>query len=177
MDKNNITKTYTNGDITIVWQSAKCIHSGNCVQHNPDVFQPREKPWIKPEASTSEKIKMAVDKCPSGALSYFFNSNQNMETYDTLTEAINGLRKQGYVEDFNLMQNCIECRNGDYKFDHNEFQIDKYFRFEGQTDPADEAILYAISTKHQLKGVLVNGYGMSSEPLTNQMLDKLRMHS
>jgi hypothetical protein len=97
-----------------------------------------------------------------------------MENYETLTEAIEGLRKQGYVEDFNLKQNCIECRNGEYKIFHNEFQIDKYFRFEGQTDPADESILYAISSdKYQLKGVLVNGYGISSESITNEMLNKL----
>lgn len=99
-----------------------------------------------------------------------------MENYETLTEAIEGLRKQGYVEDFNLKQNCIECRNGEYKVFHDEFHIDKYFRFEGQTDPADECILYAISSeKYKLKGVLVNGYGISSEAITNEMLAKLSM--
>lgn len=35
-----------------------------------------------------------------------------MEYYDNLIEAINGLKEQGYVEDFNLKQNCLECRNG-----------------------------------------------------------------
>ena len=73
MDKNNITKTYTNGEVTIVWESGKCIHSGNCVRNNPAVFQPREKPWIKPEASTTEKIVDTVNKCPSGALTFFYN--------------------------------------------------------------------------------------------------------
>ncbi len=97
-----------------------------------------------------------------------------MENYETLTEAIEGLRRQGYVEDFNLKQNCIECRDGAYRIFHDEFQIEKFFRFEGQTDPADESILYAISSeKYQLKGVLVNGYGISAETLTNEMLDKL----
>lgn len=71
MDKSNIKKTYTNGDITIVWQSGKCAHSGNCVKHNSKVFNPREQPWIKPEADTSEAIMAAIDTCPSGALTYF----------------------------------------------------------------------------------------------------------
>ena len=71
MDKNNLTKEYTNGEITIIWQSAKCIHSGNCPKNNPEVFHPKEQPWIKLEASTSEKIMETIDKCPSGALSYF----------------------------------------------------------------------------------------------------------
>lgn len=73
MDPKDITKEYTNGEVTIVWQSAKCIHSANCLRHNSQVFQPKEKPWIKPESSTTEKIIDTVKKCPSGALTYFLN--------------------------------------------------------------------------------------------------------
>jgi uncharacterized Fe-S cluster protein YjdI len=73
MDPENIKKEYTNGEVTVVWQSVKCIHSGNCVRNNPDVFQPREKPWIKIEGSSTEKIIDTVKKCPSGALTYYEN--------------------------------------------------------------------------------------------------------
>jgi uncharacterized Fe-S cluster protein YjdI len=73
MDPENIKKEYTNGEVTVVWQSGKCIHSGNCVRNNPDVFQPREKPWIKIEGSSTEKIIDTVKKCPSGALTYYEN--------------------------------------------------------------------------------------------------------
>ncbi len=69
MDKNNITKEYTNGEITVVWQSSKCIHSGNCVRSLSSVFKPKEQPWINLENATSEEIENAVGKCPSGALS------------------------------------------------------------------------------------------------------------
>ena len=74
MDPKDLTKEYTNGEITIVWQSGKCIHSGNCVKGNPEVFKPREKPWITPENSNSEKIMRTIDTCPSGALSYYRNA-------------------------------------------------------------------------------------------------------
>ncbi|MDI1305579.1 MAG: (4Fe-4S)-binding protein [bacterium] len=73
MDPENIKKEYTNGEVTVVWQSGKCIHSGNCVRNNPDVFQPREKPWIKIDGSSTEKIIDTVKKCPSGALTYYEN--------------------------------------------------------------------------------------------------------
>ncbi|MDZ4668866.1 MAG: (4Fe-4S)-binding protein [bacterium] len=66
-------KEYTNGEVTIVWQSGKCIHSGNCVKNNPAVFKPKEQPWIKPEAGTSDQIISTVEKCPSGALTYYKN--------------------------------------------------------------------------------------------------------
>lgn len=97
-----------------------------------------------------------------------------METYTTLSETMNELRREGYVEDFNLQQNCLECRNGQFKLFAEEFKIDKYYRFEGQSNPSDQAILYAISSdRHQLKGVLVNAYGIYSEPVTDELLAKL----
>jgi len=71
MDPKNTTKEYTNGEVTIVWQSGKCIHSANCVRNNPEVFQPREKPWIKMETSNTKSIIEIIKKCPSGALSYY----------------------------------------------------------------------------------------------------------
>jgi hypothetical protein len=100
-----------------------------------------------------------------------------MENYETLTEGINALRTQGYTEDFNLRENCIECRAGAFKVFHDEFHVDKFFRFEDDTNPSDQSILYAISSeKHHLKGVLVNGYGIYSDTIANEMMDKLNVH-
>jgi uncharacterized Fe-S cluster protein YjdI len=73
MDKDNIKKEYSNGEVTIVWQSAKCIHSANCARNAAAVFRPKERPWIVPEASTTEKIIETVQKCPSGALTFYLN--------------------------------------------------------------------------------------------------------
>jgi uncharacterized Fe-S cluster protein YjdI len=69
MDKNNLKKEYTNGTITVIWQSGKCIHSGNCVKNLPGVFQPNQHPWINLNNADSAEIISAVNKCPSGALS------------------------------------------------------------------------------------------------------------
>lgn len=97
-----------------------------------------------------------------------------MKSYSTLSETINELRNEGYVEDFNLQQNCLECRSGQFKVLSNEFMVDKYYRFEGASDPSDQAILYAISSdRYHLKGVLVNAYGIYSDPMTDEMLEKL----
>jgi len=70
-----ITKKYTNGEVTIVWKPDKCIHSAVCFRGLGDVFHPQELPWITPEKSTTPKIVGQVKKCPSGALSYFINSD------------------------------------------------------------------------------------------------------
>ncbi|WP_395065627.1 (4Fe-4S)-binding protein [Flavobacterium sp.] len=74
METNDLTKEYSNGKVTIVWKNALCIHSANCVKNNPDVFHPKEKPWILPENSTTDKIIETINKCPSGALSYYKNT-------------------------------------------------------------------------------------------------------
>jgi uncharacterized Fe-S cluster protein YjdI len=62
-------KEYSNGEITIVWQPKKCIHSGVCVKTLPKVYNTKERPWIKPENATTEELVSQVAKCPSGALS------------------------------------------------------------------------------------------------------------
>jgi hypothetical protein len=99
-----------------------------------------------------------------------------LNTEPTLSETLKELKATGYTEDFNLKADCIDCRSGQLKIFPSDFHIDKYFRFEGQTDPADEAIVYAISSeKHKVKGVLVNAYGVYSDPLTDEMLAKLNM--
>ena len=65
----NLIKEYSNGEVTVVWQPAKCRHSFNCIRNLPDVFQPMERPWVKVNNATSDEIIAAVNKCPSGALS------------------------------------------------------------------------------------------------------------
>ncbi len=75
MSTNEIRKEYTNGELTIVWKPGKCIHSGICVNTLPDVYHPKEKPWIQPEHSSTAMLKSQIHKCPSGALTYFMNKD------------------------------------------------------------------------------------------------------
>lgn len=76
MNKNNIIKNYSNGEITVVWQSVKCMHSANCVRNLPQVFNPNEKPWIKVANASTAEIVATVAKCPSGALSIVTNEKK-----------------------------------------------------------------------------------------------------
>ncbi len=108
---------------------------------------------------------------------YFSDTNRiitSMEYYVTLTEALTALKKQGYTVDFNLRENCIVCSENRYQIEPEDFVIDKSFRFDEDENPSDQAVVYAISSdKHGVKGVLVNGYGLYSDTLTNSMLEKL----
>ena len=70
------TFKYSNREVTIVWKPELCIHSGNCARGLPDVFNPRERPWINADGASTEKIIEQVKKCPSGALSFFMNEEK-----------------------------------------------------------------------------------------------------
>ena len=98
-----------------------------------------------------------------------------MYTYDTVTEAVNGLKNRGYSVDFNLESDCITCQTTPLKLSPDEFSIVEVHRFEGNTDPADEAVVYAIESKHGEKGVLVNGFGPSADTLSSAMIGKLKV--
>jgi hypothetical protein len=97
-----------------------------------------------------------------------------MIAYDTVSEAVNGLKKRGFSTDFNLQKNCIVCNTG--KFDPDDFEIVEVHRFEGNTDPADAAVVYGIESNDGLKGVLVSGYGISAEGMSAEMARKLSLH-
>ncbi len=100
-----------------------------------------------------------------------------MESYSTLVEAINGLKARGYTEDFNLKENYLDCSNSKHQLSPDDFKVDNVFRFEGESDPEDQAVLYAISSeKYNLKGTLVNAYGIYSDNQANEIIKKLDAH-
>ena len=96
-----------------------------------------------------------------------------MYTYDTVTEAVNGLKKRGFSLDFNLQENCIVCHQ--HKFNPDDFEIVEVYRFEGNSDPADEAVVYAIQSVDGVQGVLVGGYGPSADTMSSEMAKKLQI--
>lgn len=90
----DITKKYTNGEITVVWKPATCIHSAICIKGLPGVFDSRKRPWITLEGASTAEITAQIDKCPSGALSYFRNGeeaeNKSTEAESIVEVAVNG---------------------------------------------------------------------------------------
>lgn len=88
MDADNITKKYTNGEVTIVWKPSLCIHSKKCWTGLPEVFNPREKPWVKAEGASTANIIAQVDKCPSGALTWVRNDGATEPVASTATTKI-----------------------------------------------------------------------------------------
>lgn len=98
-----------------------------------------------------------------------------MKDYRSLSDATTDLKRRGYNVDFNLKANCIECPSHNLQLNPEDFMIDEFHRFEGMSNPDDNSIVYAISSKTGIKGVLVDAYGVYSENLNEAMIEKLKI--
>jgi quercetin dioxygenase-like cupin family protein len=96
------------------------------------------------------------------------------ESFGTLSQTINELAKLGYTHDFNIPDDCKICHTTNLTLSPADFQIDKVYRFEGASEPDYKSILYAISSsKFNVKGILVSGYGISSDDISSKIIEKL----
>jgi len=96
-----------------------------------------------------------------------------MYTYDTVVEAVKGLKQRGYSIDFNLEPGSLVCHQTPLSLSPADFEITEFYRFEGNSDPDDEAVVYAIESANGQKGLLVTGYGISAEGVGEEMIKKL----
>lgn len=106
-------------------------------------------------------------------------STMERKNYDTVSEAISDLQKQGYTVDFSIMadKECLVCHKTTSELSPDDFEIDQFYRFEGNTDPGDEMIVYAISsTKNNLKGIVVNAFGIYADSTSSAVVKKLNAH-
>lgn len=99
-----------------------------------------------------------------------------MHSYETVSEALTDLKSREFTTDFNLAFDTIKCSATGTCLSPSQFEIVEQYRFEGQTDPGDESVVYAVAAKDgSMKGVLVSAYGMYSDGISEEMIKKLRM--
>lgn len=101
-----------------------------------------------------------------------------MHAYDTLSQALNDLQHRGFDHDFNLLENCIECKTKQSLYDPEQFNVLEVYRFEGMTNPDDNSVLYAIETEDGVRGTLVDAYGVYADSISPNLIAKLNiLHS
>ena len=100
-----------------------------------------------------------------------------MEAYDTVVEALNGLKERGYTTNFNIAFDKLICSEKKHVLNPDEFEITEVYRFEGDTNPGDEDVVYAVeSKKGDIKGVFSGAFGLYADSVSTDMLPKLAMH-
>ena len=100
-----------------------------------------------------------------------------MENYDTVVAALNGLKAKGYNIDFNIGFEKIQCDEHNIFLHPDEFEITEVYRFEGDTNPSDEDVVYAVESKDgKMKGTITSAFGMYADSVNDAMLKKLTIH-
>lgn len=100
-----------------------------------------------------------------------------MQSYETISEALTDLRSKGYTLDFNLSFNQLMCRDQAICLHPEDFEITARYRFEGDSNPDDEDVLYVVESKDgKLKGTITSAYGLYADNLSTEMIRKLSFH-
>lgn len=100
-----------------------------------------------------------------------------MKSYDTVTEALQSLKQRGFTVDFNIAFDKLICSDNEICLQPDEFEIVESYRFEGDSNPDDEDVVYAVVSKDgKIKGVISSAYGPYADPASNQIIQKLAMH-
>lgn len=106
-------------------------------------------------------------------------SEERQYSYDTLSEAVDDLVRRGYTTDLLLQEGkeCLVCRSSPLELSPGDFIIDEVYRFEGPSDPADESIVFAISSeKYGVKGLVINSFGAGFEARSSRLVEHLYKH-
>jgi cobalamin biosynthesis Co2+ chelatase CbiK len=83
----------------------------------------------------------------------------NSENFDTLSQAVNSLTKEGYKDSFIAKENCLKTVQSKKEYQPDELKIEKAFRFDGMTNPSDESEVFAIKANDGTKGTLIMTHG------------------
>ncbi|MEP6674050.1 MAG: phosphoribosylpyrophosphate synthetase [Ferruginibacter sp.] len=97
-----------------------------------------------------------------------------MHNYDTVSEALKDLKARGFTKDFNIAYDKLICGDESIALHPDDFEIVEVYRFEGDTNPSDEDVVYAVESKDgKTKGVISSAYGTYAEEISTELLKKL----
>jgi hypothetical protein len=95
----------------------------------------------------------------------------------TLSSVLTQLESRGYTTQFKAVEAGLLSLQSHHTFKPDELRVAHFYRFEGESNQDDSAILYAIETKTNEKGTLVDGYGPSADTLVGDFMQQVEgMH-
>jgi hypothetical protein len=89
----------------------------------------------------------------------------------SVAQFLKQLNSEGYKESFSVTnENTLVCRDTSEAFKPDEIIIEKTYRFEGDSNPDDTSIVYAMTGKSGTRGTLVDAYGIYSDPVIDEFI-------
>ena len=93
----------------------------------------------------------------------------------TLSQTIPKLREKGYDKDFEMIEGGMLLKQTNEAFQPDELIIERVYRFEGESNPGDESILYGVKASNGLKGIIIDAYGADDDDDLAGFLRKVKM--
>lgn len=101
------------------------------------------------------------------------NENNSMPYMKSLVTCLNRMITDGYTEDFKVTDNGLEALQAGKRYKTDEVAVINFFRFEGASDPEDNAILYVLQTNDGLKGTLIDAYGLYNDQRISRFISQV----
>ncbi|HXS37730.1 MAG TPA: hypothetical protein VN721_13585 [Flavipsychrobacter sp.] len=107
------------------------------------------------------------------------NENSNQEDKETIpfmntmTACVNKVVKDGYTDSFKVTREGLFSMAKDKHYKPEQVKVINFYRFEGQSDPADNSIMYVIETDDGSKGTLIDAYGPYSDGSVNKFMQQV----
>jgi hypothetical protein len=92
------------------------------------------------------------------------------EEMTTMVSCTANLNAEGYTENFVAKEKGLEAPSNKKIYKPEDVKINSFYRFEGESDPADNSIIYALETNDGVKGLLIDGYGANTNSLVSKFV-------
>jgi hypothetical protein len=99
--------------------------------------------------------------------------NDKATSMNTLTDCVNKVVKDGYTDSFKVTRQGLHSTMKDKVYTPDQVRVINYYRFEGESDPADNSIMYVIETHDGLKGTLIDAFGPYSDVAVTKFMDEV----
>ena len=100
---------------------------------------------------------------------------ESVKGEETLERVVDELSRRGYTEHFKAVEGGLQALGTGQRFEPKDLVIRGYYRFEGVSDPDDMAIAYAIESRSGVRGILIDAFGVYSDPTTSEVLKRVPM--
>jgi predicted glutamine amidotransferase len=98
------------------------------------------------------------------------NENNSQPYMKSLATCLNKVVHDGYTENFKVTESGLQSVGHDKVYSPDQVEVINFFRFEGSSNPDDEAVLYVIKTKDGTKGTLTDAYGVYMDPVVSSFM-------
>lgn len=103
----------------------------------------------------------------------FMENNDLIPHMKSLAMLSNKMVLDGYDDDFKITGKGLKSLKTEKIYQPDQINVINFFRFEGQSDPNDNTIMYVIETSDGLKGTLVDAYGAYADRQLSEFMNNV----